>query len=61
MVKAHDVWPCGAFLAGGHLNQRSFTAMLRQIFAGAGTGELVQRNDKAWSCSTTTVSPPGAG
>jgi hypothetical protein len=30
-------------------------------FAAAGTGELVQRNDKAWSCSTTTVSPPGAG
>jgi hypothetical protein len=31
--------------------------------AGAGTGELVQRNDKAWSYSTTTVSPlvPGDG
>jgi hypothetical protein len=31
MVKAHDAWPCGAFLAEGHLNRRSFSAMLRQI------------------------------
>ena len=31
MVKARDVWPCGAFLAEGHLNWRNFSAMLRQI------------------------------
>jgi len=31
MVNAHNVWPCGAFLAEGHLNRRNFSAMLRQI------------------------------
>ncbi len=30
-MKAHDVWPCGAFLAEGHQNRRNFSAMLRQI------------------------------
>src|SRR5271166_985426 len=52
-----------SFPGGRTSEPAEFQCDVAPDFAGAGTGELVQRNDKAWSYSTTTVSPlvPGDG
>jgi hypothetical protein len=46
-----------SFPGGRTSEPAEFQCDVAPDFAGAGTGESVQRNDKAWSYSTTTVSP----